>query len=192
MSQEVPHCHRGNFSLFPEAAFTLDPGYLNVGLNLQNYCLTIKVTMEEVFQPDCCEIYKAYGKNEHINAIAKKSGIDIKVPQQYLQNKHMITPQIINHAFLGHDLFRQPNKQHIMRGRDEGSHCGVHSRRGHSRTLWGEMSLKLDADHPTNVAGRTVSFSCSRESGRSHIITMVRSLADIIKFELFPVLVVLL
>ena len=83
MPQEVPHCHRGNFSLFPEAAFTLDPGYLNVGLNLQNYCLTIKVTMEEVFQPDCCEIYKAYGKNEHINAIAKKSGIDIKVPQQY-------------------------------------------------------------------------------------------------------------
>ena len=43
--------------------------------------------MEEVFQPDCCEIYKAYGKNEHINAIAKKSGIDIKVSQQHYQ-KH--------------------------------------------------------------------------------------------------------
>ena len=41
--------------------------------------------MEEVFRPDCCEIYKAYGKNEHINAIAKKSGIDIKVAEHYFQ-----------------------------------------------------------------------------------------------------------
>ena len=39
-----------------------------------------QVAMEEVFRPDCCEIYKAYGKNEHLNAIAKKTGIDIKVP----------------------------------------------------------------------------------------------------------------
>ena len=42
--------------------------------------------MDEVFQSDCCEIYKAYGKNEHINAIAKKSGIDIKVKYQNIFN----------------------------------------------------------------------------------------------------------
>jgi len=45
---------------------------------LKKFPVAPGVTMEEVFQPDCCEIYKAYGKNEHINAIAKKSGIDIK------------------------------------------------------------------------------------------------------------------
>ena len=67
-----------------------------------------------------------------------------------------------------------------MRGWDEGSHSCVHSRRSHSRTLWGEKASppcwKLIG--PITFTGRTVSFSCSRESCWPHIITVVRSLPD--------------
>jgi len=36
------------------------------------------LTMFDVFDEDCTEIYKAYGKDNHMREIAKKSGIDLK------------------------------------------------------------------------------------------------------------------
>ena len=33
--------------------------------------------MFDVFKEDCTEIYKAYGKDNHMREIAKKSGIDL-------------------------------------------------------------------------------------------------------------------
>ena len=88
MSQEVPHRSRGKTCLW--YLYMVDNLYLLPGGQSISYTwdktqkmlcstLSMKVAMEDVFRPDCCEIYKAYGKNEHINAIAKKTGIDIKV-----------------------------------------------------------------------------------------------------------------
>jgi magnesium-dependent phosphatase 1 len=36
------------------------------------------VRMADVFRPDCCEIYNANGKDNHIRAIAEKTGVDPK------------------------------------------------------------------------------------------------------------------
>ena len=36
------------------------------------------IKMYDVFTEDCTEIYKAYGKDNHMREIAKKSGIDLK------------------------------------------------------------------------------------------------------------------
>ena len=46
---------------------------------LQKFPLGPKLMMVDVFQPDCMEIYKASGKDKHINTIAQKTGIDVKV-----------------------------------------------------------------------------------------------------------------
>ena len=106
-----------------------------------------QVTMGEVFRPDCCEIYKAYGKNEHINAIAKKTGIDIKVPhsRQFshdmkLNHKPILLKlKIDRDHYPGHDLLWQPDEQHVVCGRHEWPNGGLHPRRGYSRSLWGEL-----------------------------------------------------
>lgn len=45
---------------------------------LQKFPLGPKLKMIEVFHPDCMEIYKASGKDKHINTIAQKTGIDVK------------------------------------------------------------------------------------------------------------------
>jgi len=45
---------------------------------LRKFPLAPGVPMERAFRQDCCEIYKASGKNQHINAIAEKTGVDIK------------------------------------------------------------------------------------------------------------------
>ena len=81
--------------------------------------------------------------------------------------------------FLGHDLFRQPNQQHILRGRNEWAHCGVHTRRRHPCTLWGAVSLleSIMNDDPTIFTGRGFSFSCTWESCRPHIVTLVTYLS---------------